>query len=232
MSTLLLRLAAPLQSWGIGAKFDRRGTERVPTKSGVVGLVAAALGCRRDEPVEDLRELRFGVRIDREGTLLCDFHTARNERTAYVTRRYYLADAVFLAGLEGNEALLQQIHNALCAPAFPLFLGRRSCPPEGRVSLGIREGKTLYEALREEPWLASEWARRKEPPEVRLRIVMDADAGKGAYFQRDLPVSFRQIHREFGFRRVRELPPLVVPNPDNRYSAAERPTKHDPMSEL
>ena len=49
MSTLLLRLAAPLQSWGASSKFGRRATEREPTKSGVIGLVAAALGIRRTE---------------------------------------------------------------------------------------------------------------------------------------------------------------------------------------
>ena len=68
MSTLLLRLAAPIQSWGID-KFERRGTERIPTKSGVIGLVAAALGRRRNDQIEDLNALRFGVRIDKEGKL-------------------------------------------------------------------------------------------------------------------------------------------------------------------
>lgn len=45
MATLLLRLAAPLQSWGSDSKFETRKTGREPTKSGVVGLLAAALGC-------------------------------------------------------------------------------------------------------------------------------------------------------------------------------------------
>jgi CRISPR system Cascade subunit CasD len=232
VSTLLLHLAAPLQSWGVSAKFDRRGTERAPTKSGIVGLVTAALGRRRDESVEDLQTLRFGVRVDREGTLLRDYHTAKNEKTAYVTNRYYLADAVFLAGLEGDEALLRQIHSALRYPAFPLFLGRRSCPPEGRVSLGIRAGKTLSEALREEPWLVSDWARKREPPEVRLRIVTDAGMNGKVYFQRDVPISFDQTHRKFGFRGVSESAPLAFPNPDSRRALAEHPTEHDPMSEL
>ena len=137
MSTLLLRLAGPLQSWGVDAKFDRRGTERAPTKSGVIGLVAAALGRLRNESVEDIQALRFGVRIDREGMLLRDYHTAKSEKAAYVTNRYYLSDAVFLAGLEGKETLLMEIECALRNPAFPLFLGRRSCPPEGLLSLGV-----------------------------------------------------------------------------------------------
>ena len=61
MSTLLLRLAAPLQAWGINSKFDIRKTEREPSKSGVIGLLAAALGRRRDESLDDLTALTFGI---------------------------------------------------------------------------------------------------------------------------------------------------------------------------
>ena len=72
MATLLLRLAAPLQAWGADSKFETRKTGREPTKSGVIGLLAAALGLRRDEREALLRltGLRFGVRVEREGQLL------------------------------------------------------------------------------------------------------------------------------------------------------------------
>jgi CRISPR system Cascade subunit CasD len=222
MSTLLLRLAAPLQSWGINAKFERRGTERVPTKSGVIGLVAAALGRRRDESIQDLQVLRFGVRVDREGLLLRDYHTARSRNSAYVTQRYYLSDAVFLAGLEGAENKLIEIASALQSPVFPLFLGRRSCPPEGKLLLGIRKDKNLLEALKEEPWLISSWSRKRNASKA-LRLIVDAeDTAASAYFQKDLPLSFDQTHRRFGFRRVFEPDPLII----------KRPTEHDPMLEL
>ena len=79
MSTLLLRLAAPLQSWGIDSRFDTRRTERLPSKSGVIGLIAAALGLRRDADLSELCALRFGVRVDRDGERLRDFHTAHKE---------------------------------------------------------------------------------------------------------------------------------------------------------
>lgn len=49
MSTLLLRLAGPLQAWGAESKYEIRRTGREPTKSGVIGLLMAALGCRRDD---------------------------------------------------------------------------------------------------------------------------------------------------------------------------------------
>ena len=120
MATLLLRLAAPLQSWGSDSKFETRKTDREPTKSGVVGLLAAALGLRRDdtEGLARLNGLRFAVRADQEGSLLVDFHTAKSRDTSYVTYRHYLQDAVFLAGLEsGDEALLRELEAALRHPS-------------------------------------------------------------------------------------------------------------------
>lgn len=80
MATLLLRLAAPLQSWGADSKFEIRKTNREPTKSGVIGLLAAALGLARDDDqaLQRLNGLRFAVRVDQEGQLLRDYHTANN----------------------------------------------------------------------------------------------------------------------------------------------------------
>ena len=64
MSTLLLRLAAPMQAWGTDSRFDTRKTDRIPLKSGVIGLLAAALGLKRDADLTQLNELSFGVRVD------------------------------------------------------------------------------------------------------------------------------------------------------------------------
>ena len=88
MATLLLRLAAPLQSWGADSKFETRKTNREPTKSGVIGLLAAALGLRRDDAagLARLNGLHFAVRADREGSLLVDFHTANREEELWGDR--------------------------------------------------------------------------------------------------------------------------------------------------
>src|SRR5690606_40565014 len=76
--TLRMRFAGPMQSWGTRSRFDHRDTEVAPSKSGVIGLVAAALGRHRDEPIGDLASLRLGVRLDREGVLMRDYHTAKD----------------------------------------------------------------------------------------------------------------------------------------------------------
>lgn len=209
------------------AKFERRTTQREPTKSGVTGLVAAALGRKRNESVDDIAALRFGVRADRPGVLLRDYHTAKSERSAYVTNRYYLADAIFVAGLEGDDELLEKIEAALQRPMYPLFLGRRSCPPSGRVSLGIRRNLTLEQALENEPLQPCAGRMGATMPQ-RLRIVCESAAGEqGMYFVRDVPISFNQEHRMFGFRWANEY---EVSSP--KAPIPEQPTEHDPMAEL
>lgn len=142
-STLRIWLAGPLQSWGTSSRFEVRATELAPSKSGVLGLVCAALGRPRDAPVDDLAALRFGVGVEDPGAVLRDFHTvgAGTDPVAVasggpgrgiVTNRYYLQDAAFVAGLEGpRRALLEELRDALAGPVWLLCLGRKSCPPAG-----------------------------------------------------------------------------------------------------
>ena len=223
MATLLLRLAAPLQAWGADSKFETRKTNREPTKSGVIGLLAAALGLRRDESeaLARLAQLRFGVRVEWEGQLLVDYHIAKtqDQKTSYVTYRHYLQDAVFLAGLESeDEALLRVLEAALRHPVYPLYLGRRSCPPTLPLCLGIRQG-SLLDVLRTEPM------QGRKPETGKLRIVADADpADPAAVPRQDLPMSFSPVHRQYGFRPVREW---RLDRPE-----MPEPTEHDPMAEL
>src|SRR5215203_1332100 len=99
MSVLLIRLTGPMQSWGVQSRFGVRDTGLEPSKSGVVGLLCAALGRPRGEPVADLAALERGVRVDREGRLMRDYHTAQNvlradgsgRQDTVVSQRYYLA---------------------------------------------------------------------------------------------------------------------------------------------
>lgn len=228
MATLLLRLAAPIQAWGAESKFEMRRTQGFPTKSGVIGLLAAALGYSREEPLDELNALRFGVRIDREGVYLRDYHTAhgKKDKDAYITNRFYLADAIFLVGLESSDtAFLQTLQIALQNPVFPLFLGRRSCPPTMPMILGIREAN-LLSALRNEPWLLPEWRQRYADEEERaLRIITDADDMTGAALVRDRAVSFSQSHRKHTWRYATDHGYCIV-------AKKEAQTEHDAFAEL
>lgn len=224
MSTLLLRLAAPLQSWGSDSKFDERKTDYAPTKSGVIGMLAAALGRSREDSIEDLTQLKFGVRVDRQGEIISDLQiTDMINYNLNLSHRQYLSDAIFLVGFESeNVGFLSSIASALQAPVYPLFLGRRSCPPSIPLVLGIRE-KGLYQALIDEPWLLPTWQKKRVYRDVRLRILMDADK-KTPAVKRDVPLSYSMEHQEYGYRYLTEMPPKVI--------HIENEFEHDPMGEL
>lgn len=156
---LLLRLTGPLQSWGLHSHFNERDTAAFPTRSGIIGMLASALGRRRGQPVDDLAALHLTVRTDRPGVLTRDLHTVGGglhakatvttaegkkrpgDTGTLLTHRHYLADAAFTVALTAprtteNHALINSCAQALRNPRWPLHLGRRSCPPEGPLLLG------------------------------------------------------------------------------------------------
>ncbi len=211
MTTLLLRLAAPLQAWGTASRFAYRFTDPQPSKSAVIGLLAAAQGRRRSEPIEDLLALRFGVRCDQPGTLVRDFQTARALDESYslpLTYRFYLGDAAFVAAIEGEDALVKGLVEALRRPAFPLYLGRRSCPPGRPILLGVRDGSfdSVLRSVDQDagaPWIASDWYRRRQGTSVDLEIVRDAVGDeRRTTSAADVPISFDPNHRRYGMRDV------------------------------
>ncbi|MGH3587151.1 MAG: type I-E CRISPR-associated protein Cas5/CasD, partial [Pseudonocardia sp.] len=202
------------------------------SKSAVIGLLAAARGIRRTEPIEDLLELTFAVRTEQRGQVERDFQTAarRGERTPIsVSTRHYLADAVFLAAVEGKPDLLEGLLDAVRRPHFPLFLGRRSCPPVGPVAVGLRNSTALG-ALDHEPWCASPaFQRAHRQREIELDVVADCDAAAmGAELVRDQPVEFGfdPAHRQWEWRSVLRSR-VTVRNPAFRDAPA-----HDPMDVL
>lgn len=208
MPTLLLRLQGPLQSWGTRSRFDHRETWPYPTKSGVIGILAAALGRDRAEDVADLAGLRMGVRVDRPGVLRVDYQTAQEILTADLrgkgnvqSWRYYLADAAFLVGLEGDRTLLEKVHEALRNPRWPLFLGRKAYVPSPPVYLpdGLR-AEPLEVALACYPCLLALADPRRAPPSQVL-YVLEAREGRMVW---DQPLGpFAQ--RRFGPRFVVEI---------------------------
>lgn len=228
MPTLLMRLAGPLQSWGTGSRFDERDTQLEPSKPGVVGLLCAALGRDRAEPVGDLAALRMGVRVDREGVPVRDFQTAGGHvdpdhktlliatgkvvHRTVVSPRHYLVDAAFLVGLEGDDsALLQALLAALRRPRWSLALGRKACVPGLPVSIleppfhGLHPGP-LEQALQQQPRIA---APRREHRGRPLRTATE-HAMEGAQ-RLDQPIGPFAL-RHFGPRLV--LPGEIAHVPD------------------
>lgn len=232
-ATLLMRLAGPMQSWGTSSRFTRRATDYAPSKSGVLGMLAAAKGLRRTEPLTELLGVRFGVRIDQPGSMLRDFQTSRPlddvKANATLAERFYLSDAVFLAAVEGEAALIDGLAEALVRPRFQLFLGRRSCPPSERVLIGTQR-RSLESALHDHEWLAASHHRRREGPRVQLQVVRDAGPGEAGDTVRDEPVSFDPRHRRYEWRQVVRRP-VTVHNPDARPQGPDGSAEgHDPFA--
>ena len=210
MSVLLLRMAGPLQSWGTESRFGHRDSGTEPSRSGVVGLLCAALGRPREGPLDDLAPpaLAMAVRVDREGSPLRDYHTAENCRKAdgsmppwkkrfVESERFYLADADFLVGLAGDAALLARLDAALRRPVWTLSLGRKACVPASPVAVGVVPGE-LRDVMRTHPWPARPAGER--PPPL-LRHVVEVPFGTGEP-RSDVPVSFVSRDRRFAVRHV------------------------------
>ena len=207
MAVLLLRLSGPMQSWGDSSRFVRRTTRTEPTKSGVVGMLASALGRSREDALDDLAQLEYGVRADQPGSLMVDFQTERPSegrgKPMPLSYRYYLADAKFLVALAGPRDQLDAIDHALGNPRWPLYLGRRSCPPDVAPSMGVTDRYAdVREALAAEPWIASKGYRRNHRWLSELEVACDAREGDPAESQTDYPVSFSGAGRTYASRGV------------------------------
>lgn len=219
---LLLRLSAPMQSWGVMSRFSRRDTGKEPSKSGVIGLLCAALGISRDEAntenplFDELKNLKMGVLVLREGILQSDYHTAQNIAKAdggiketELSTRFYLADADFVIGLEGDEReMLEMIQAALQKPKWQLFLGRKAFVPD--VPVYFREGiltsqKSLEDFLRSSELneilqkYHDQFDKRNRKIETSRRLIVEDE--QGSEMRQDVPLSFSQ--RRFTNRRVR-----------------------------
>lgn len=218
MVTLLLRLDGPMQSWGASSRYTIRDTGMAPTKSGVIGLICAALGKPRvEEPgpwptLSELAALRMGVRVDEPGTVEREYQVAgggtllgRKYGVAKAenpgleplpSERFYLADATFLVGLEGDPTLLERIWVALAAPVWPISLGRKSFVPGMPVYLtdGLRSGEGLRDALIRYPPL------RSTGGPVMFIWEVD-DLAQAEETRRDVPLDFAS--RRFGLRGLK-----------------------------
>ncbi|MFI3169663.1 MAG: type I-E CRISPR-associated protein Cas5/CasD [Faecalibacterium sp.] len=171
MQLLLLRLEGPMQSWGEHAKWDKsRDSALMPTKSGVLGLLGACMGLERGSTtlVTMAESLQMAVRADRSGILQWDFHTVqgfphltnaegkkRSGGNTIVSSRAYLEDASFLVALSGDAALLTQCKDALSAPIWAPFLGRKSCPPSLPICEDFTDAyRSPLDALQQHPFAA------------------------------------------------------------------------------
>lgn len=155
MEYLVFRLYGPLASWGETAIGEARPSGFYPSRSALLGLVAATMGVERDDAVglEQLRvSLGFAVKTHVHGDLLRDYHTAqmpsRSKAAHYRTRRDELAiakeqlntvlssrdyrmDGVWVVAVwlkQPSQLTLESLEGKLRKPVFTPYLGRKACP--------------------------------------------------------------------------------------------------------
>ena len=223
---LALLLDGPMQSWGHSSRFERRTTALHPTRSGVFGLIAAALGIDKHGSDETDRLARYAPlsvttvtlpRLDRRaGTLLIrrleDYHTVTGIRRAsgkvdddatVQTYRHYILDARFGVLLEGPAALLEEISTSLRNPKWGLWLGRKCCLPASPVLVGPPGGRAdVWRQL-----LLRAGYSGDEPDEQFDRVIEVSAETSGADMIDDTPVGFgRPIGERHAPRWIRRVP--------------------------
>jgi CRISPR system Cascade subunit CasD len=224
--TLFLRLEGPLQAWGDQqSKFVIRRTAEAPTRSGIIGMLCAALGVSRSEAAEiwlpKLGALKMGVRVDVPGVRWWDYHTVgarmkmrtaegKTKEGAMLTRREYLCDASFLVALQGEPGLIAELEAAMKAPKWTLYLGRKSCIPS-RPLLEYPTGDfpDLLSALKSVPWRKR---LKKDPSPAVVDCLLDweptteqPEAPEDAQVWYDVPVTFEPPSHQPRFVIRREL---------------------------
>ena len=174
MKYLLFTLYGPFSAFGGIAVGERRGTWPIPSKSAVVGMVAAAMGVARIHEEEHIRiqaALAFAVRTDAPGRIVNDYHTiqsppkmkgrtfaTRKEETAVkdlgtiLSRREWICDGFFTVALwnmpaASEDVCVPVIRNALEKPVFSPYLGRKAAPPALPFRPEVIEQPSLQEAF-------------------------------------------------------------------------------------
>jgi len=221
MPALAFYIDSPLQSWGASSKFEFRETNTFPTKSAIVGLLAAARGIDKHDPGESeclapLVGLRLTVvRLPKKdpATRLTDFHTigggydkdaSPRERMSIprkasgapfgtvITRRSYLMDSAFAAILEGPAEELEQVSTDLLDPVWGVWFGRKACIPSTPLSPTLADAReTAFSALLEA--LPGIEPVPLSSCEYQEEIA-SGQAGEGIFYQSDQPTAFGEHH--------------------------------------
>lgn len=187
---VVFTLSAPIGSFGDLAGHERRGSDRWPAKSAILGMVGAAQGIRRDdaEGLAELLEWQVAVATLQLGEPFRDFHTIQSVQQSYktggtrklaleqgeldgkvntsITFRDYYTDCLFVAALWHEEdGCRDKVVEALKKPHFNLYLGRKACALSAPLAPKPVSAESPFAAMREAslpPW--AEWPEPEKIP--------------------------------------------------------------------
>jgi CRISPR system Cascade subunit CasD len=181
---LVFQLYGPMAAWGDIAVGEVRPGVIRPSKSAVLGLVAASLGIKREQE-DELRKLTegygFAVRVDQPGAPLTDYHTIQvppasetKKRGMYTRKdeleaedlgtilssRDYRMDSISTVVLWAKASAPYtpaQLAQALAEPCFVPYLGRKSCPLALPVQAQVVQAETIRQTLEKTSFASNEW---------------------------------------------------------------------------
>lgn len=216
---LFLWLEGPLQSWGHDSRFGRRESLPFPTKSGVMGLLCAALGAsgEQTELLAEFANLDFHVwafptKGANDVAQLRDFQmvgsgyddkdpwqqllipkTSEGKKAvgggAKLTYRYYIQNMAFAVAVEVPDNQAEALTEALQAPKWSLCLGRKNCIP----TEFIYQGKYGDRAILAEK--AHQLADNKNR-QLAFEVMQGGDLEQGEVINlNDIPLQFGEIKR-------------------------------------
>lgn len=178
MKILVLCFSATFQAWGERAEWGMRDTAYIPTKSGVIGLLAAARGVQRadSEILRMTNLLHVSVRTDKGGSIISDYQTTQGKTISdclnyysYVKKhdehsnsstrlsdRQYLDGSVFLVAVTGDKELLDECAKAVQNPHWVPYLGRKCCIPNAPIFYSYTdEFESVLDMFKNTPMLRS-----------------------------------------------------------------------------
>ena len=197
---LIFQIYAPLTSWGEPAVGEVRHSNIIPSRSAVLGFLAAALGIRRNDECIDVFNQHYHVAVRPfvdKSRWFSDFHTVQmpkaNKKEVFYTRfdeirrnpqdletlltkREYYNDVYYqivITETKGAPYSVEQIKQALLTPVFHLYVGRKNSP------LSLPLAPVIYEGLLSDAFIfADEYYRQYHQSDPVLKCLIDSDANE------------------------------------------------------
>lgn len=223
---LIFQLAATIGAMGEFSGHAHRGTIDRPGHSALVGLMAAALGRRRDADMSDLDARPITVATFEPGEPLRDYHTVQTIPSAAVkapqgrpealrragrkvrttlTQRDYRTGLLYGVAVEGSD--LGVIADALRTPVLPLYFGRKACPLSAPLDPHLVEAEGPIDALshlRLPPWFGARKMRSVAGApgtlgaEARIEVRQDRaiDRARWHFVQQKVAIAYPDLRAE------------------------------------
>lgn len=154
MRVVKLVLQALMQSYSDKSIFtETRDTSDIPTRTAVVGMIAGAMGVKRDDfesldALDESLEIRVRPHQDMPDKM-SDMQTIRGaafpvasgawKPALPLVTKEYIVGAGYDVYITADDETAKKIADAMQHPVYPTVLGRKCCSPATRVFQGVMD---------------------------------------------------------------------------------------------